>query len=191
MLKGINAKLAHKNGLKAAADELNRVNADLEWWEAAFGRGNVIGWTHRFSASVDWAGKRRSVDTKLRDFVIENTPRPIPQRENPCAEIHLDLETPKSVTKSIGMKQSDWDAAEAIAIEQVMSVDGVLLQALRLYQIHVKRLKDGEAHSWSGDPERLEDFCESRGVDSLRENLSPELVATLDKMFERIRPGGE
>ena len=53
--------------------ELAQVNADLEWWEAAFGRGNVTGWTYRLSASVDWAGKRRSVDTKLRNWVINNT----------------------------------------------------------------------------------------------------------------------
>ncbi len=134
MSKNTNAKLAHKKGLEAAAAELNRVNSDLEWWEFAFGKGNVSGWTYRFAASVDWAGQRRSVDSELRDWVVKHTTCIIPQTENPCAEIRLDLETTKSVTKSIGMKQSEWAAAEAIAIEQVMSVDGVIRQALCLYK---------------------------------------------------------
>lgn len=47
--------------------------ADLEWWEAAFGKGNVVGWTRRNSALVDWAGKRRSVDPEMRAWIFENS----------------------------------------------------------------------------------------------------------------------
>lgn len=101
--------------------ELAQVNADLEWWEAAFGRGNVVGWTYRLRASVDWARKRRSVDAALRNWLMQHTTQPI-------SEI---------VVKRIGLKQEAWDMAEAIAVKQGMSVDGVILQALRVYQMHI------------------------------------------------------
>jgi len=55
--------------------DFDRGTLDLEWWEAAFGKGNVVGWTFKRSASVDWAGRRRSVDTLLRNWIIDNCPR--------------------------------------------------------------------------------------------------------------------
>lgn len=148
--------------------ELARINADLEWWEAAFGRGNVTGWTYRRSASVEWAGKRRSVDAAQRNWLMEHTTRP----------------NNETVVHRIGMKQDAWDAAEGIAIEHTMSVDTVLLQGLRLYQMFLVRLKAGETCLWSGDQIRSRKFRVSNVTLAPDEDYDAEL----DAMFEGIRP---
>ena len=128
--------------------EVARVNADLVWWEAAFGEGNVAGWTYKHSAAVDWAGKRRAVDASIRNWIVDN----IKTAHDPNV-------------KCIGLPEEVWDAAEKLALDATMSVDGILLQALRLYQMHVQRLSDGETRTYSGDAARRLEFARRKSFD--------------------------
>lgn len=45
--------------------------ADLEWWAAAFGEGNIAGWTGRSRAIVKLSGSLREVDPAFREWVLE------------------------------------------------------------------------------------------------------------------------
>ncbi|MBD3762594.1 MAG: transcriptional regulator [Rhizorhabdus sp.] len=58
---------------------------------------------------------------------------------------------------------ADWTPVERgvlglLAAEQDLSQFGILRQALRLYQMHHRRLKNGETVSWSGDAARAREF---------------------------------
>lgn len=68
----------------------------------------------------------------------------------------------------------DWTEEEQAAILDLMekmdlSFMGVLRQSVRLYQLHTKRIADGETVSWSGDEDRMMDF-------SGYSNNSPEMT---------------
>lgn len=54
------------------------------------------------------------------------------------------------------------EEAEAISIlaaDAQLSEEAVLRQGLRLYQLHVRRLKQGETVTWSGDEARARAFA--------------------------------
>jgi len=63
--------------------------AQLNWWEAAFGMGNVLDWEGYDTATVEWAGKQRNVDTELRFWVIA--------QQQQHTKITTPLKTPLSV----------------------------------------------------------------------------------------------
>ncbi|EQB03876.1 hypothetical protein [Sphingobium sp. HDIP04] len=52
----------------------------------------------------------------------------------------------------------EWAVVEQLGIQQELSVSATLRQAVRLYQVHVERIKAGETVSWSGDAQRARDF---------------------------------
>lgn len=57
-----------------------------------------------------------------------------------------------------------WTDAEKAAIKELATSHGispgaVLRQAVRLYQLHHKRLSDGETCTYSGDVQRIRQFC--------------------------------
>lgn len=53
----------------------------------------------------------------------------------------------------------EWSAVEELADQQELSVKATLRQAVRFYQLHVHRLRDGEIVTWSGDAQRARDFA--------------------------------
>jgi len=57
------------------------------------------------------------------------------------------------------LSQKEWAAVAQIGADQELSTSAVLRQAVRLYQMHLYRLKAGETLSWSGDEQRAKDFA--------------------------------
>lgn len=57
------------------------------------------------------------------------------------------------------LQPDEWAVAKTLAEQKGMTVEGVMRQALRLYQMHDKRLSDGETCTYSGDAERARRFA--------------------------------
>lgn len=49
-------------------------------------------------------------------------------------------------------------ALDDLAKKQELSLEAVMRQALRLYQMHTLRLREGETVTWSGDAQRMAEF---------------------------------
>ena len=58
----------------------------------------------------------------------------------------------------VGWSIEEREAIMNLAVEQRLSIIGVIRQAVRLYRLHTKRLKDGEICTWSGDEKRAQEF---------------------------------
>ncbi len=58
----------------------------------------------------------------------------------------------------------EMDAVDSLARKQGMSREGVIRQALRLYQMHQTRLWAGETVTYSGDQQRARDFAGPLGA---------------------------
>ncbi len=58
----------------------------------------------------------------------------------------------------VGWSPDEREAIKNLAIDQRLSIVGVIRQAVRLYQLHMKRLKNGETCTWSGDEARANEF---------------------------------
>lgn len=61
-------------------------------------------------------------------------------------------------TLCLNLSSAEREALEALAQQHQMSQEGVMRQALRLYQLYHRRLKDGETVTWSGDAQRTREF---------------------------------
>lgn len=63
-------------------------------------------------------------------------------------------------------KPEEREAIRRLALEHDLSPMGVVRQALRLYQLHNKRLFDGETCIYSGDAQRAREFIGDNGEPS-------------------------
>jgi hypothetical protein len=61
-------------------------------------------------------------------------------------------------TLTLNITAEEFEALENMALENGMSKTAVLRQAIRIYQIISRRMKDGETMSFSGDKERAIQF---------------------------------
>lgn len=57
------------------------------------------------------------------------------------------------------LSPEEWAVVEEIAHQQEFSVSAALRQAVRLYQLHMDRIRSGETVTWSGDAERAREFA--------------------------------
>lgn len=62
-------------------------------------------------------------------------------------------------TMTVTLTDAEINALEALSKEQELSPPRLLIQGLRLYQLHHERLKAGETVVWSGDNQRARDFA--------------------------------
>ncbi len=60
---------------------------------------------------------------------------------------------------TIDLTADEAAALNELASEQGMSVNATMVQALRLYQLHVRRIRAGETQTWSGDADRTTPGC--------------------------------
>ena len=63
----------------------------------------------------------------------------------------------KQITFNASAEEAE--AIARLAADAQLSEEAVLRQALRLYQLHVRRLKEGETVTWSGDEARARAFA--------------------------------
>lgn len=61
-------------------------------------------------------------------------------------------------TLTLNITAEEFEALENMALENGMSKTAVLRQALRMYQMISRRMKDGETMSFSGDKGRTIQF---------------------------------
>ena len=69
----------------------------------------------------------------------------------------------------IELTGEEMEVVKNLALHHDMSANGVIRQALRLYQFHHKRLEDGETCTWSGDEQRRRD-CVGPDFDNNRDS---------------------
>lgn len=93
-----------------------------------------------------------------------------------------ELERQLAAKVSPNWKPEERAALKALGEEQDLSLEAVIRQAVRLYQQHTKRLKDGETVRWSGDEQRARDFA----GDLLDQPLP---CRQCGAPFEIVRPG--
>ena len=74
----------------------------------------------------------------------------------PCHWQELDKIT---LSPEFGFTADERAVIDELAITQTTSPIAVLRQSLRLYQMHLKRLRDGETIHYSGDAQRARDFA--------------------------------
>lgn len=73
-------------------------------------------------------------------------------------------------TMTFNLRDEEMEVLDALAEEQEMSKTQLLKQALRLYQLVNRRLKNGETITFSGDRERIIEFV---GPGFMNLNASP------------------
>jgi predicted transcriptional regulator len=61
-------------------------------------------------------------------------------------------------TMTLNLSDREMAVVEALAEEQEMSKTALIKQALRTYQLIIKRIKAGETIHFSGDRERIIEF---------------------------------
>lgn len=83
------------------------------------------------------------------------------------------------------------EALRRLSQDTELSEEGVMRQALRLYQLHQSRVQAGETLSWSGDAERAAQFAgtESRPAQPINGALHTVLTEMARRKFVKERPG--